>query len=63
MPTETPAPTQVADVTLTPMPTADLNTTADSPVTQTDWVRIGSILAGMLVVVVVAVIGLRAARR
>ncbi|MEP7355680.1 MAG: sialidase family protein [Anaerolineales bacterium] len=62
-PSATPVPAEVTAVPDTPMPTADLNTGTTSPITQTDWVRIGSILAGMLVVVVVAIFGLRAARR
>jgi hypothetical protein len=40
-----------------------LDTDPANLVTQTDWLRIGGILAGMVVVVVVAVLGLRAARR
>ena len=62
-PSATQLPTEAASETPTPVPTPDLNADPASPVTQTDWLRIGGILAGMLVVVVVAMFGLRAARR
>jgi hypothetical protein len=62
-PTESPAPTEAASATPTPVPTVSLDDGSANPVTQTDWLRIGSILAGMIVVVIVAVLGLRAARR
>jgi hypothetical protein len=68
-PTSTPQPTQTVlpsvtlPATLTAVPTLDLNTPNVNPVSQQDLYRIGVILAGMLVVVIVAVIGLRLSQR
>ena len=63
LPTATVAPTGTPTATLTPAPTPDLNKTAANPVSRQDLLRIGAILVGMVVVVIVAFIGLRLGQR
>ena len=68
-PTFTPQPTQpvlpsvTLPATLTAVPTPDLNNSSVNPVSRQDLYRIGAILVGMLVVVIVAAIGLRLSQR
>jgi len=63
-PTPSAAPTATAAPTLTAVPTPDLNNTAaSSRVSQKDLQRIEEILAGMLVIAVVAYVGLRLSQR
>ncbi len=68
-PTFTPVPTVAPTITATtapsatPEPTVNFNTEPQAPAANDLWLRIGGILAGMVVIFVVALIGLRAARR
>ena len=62
-PTTTLAPTPTVPPTLTAVPTPDLNVNSAQAVSPQDLTRIGAILAGMFVVVVVAIIGLRLSQR
>ena len=64
-PTFTPAPAPTLAVTLTPgptvtpAPTVDLNVAPNPGLGQEDWMRVGAILAGMVLVAIVAIVGLR----
>ena len=62
-PSETVAPSQTPPATFTPVPTPNLNTATVNPLSRDDTLRIGAILIGMLVVVIVAAIGLRLGQR
>jgi hypothetical protein len=67
-PTFTPLPVLTLAPTLTPPPTAtvaptvDLNTEPGTPLGGDGWLKVGGILAGMVLVAIVAVIGLRGRR-
>jgi hypothetical protein len=63
LPSETVAPSPTAPATITAVPTPDLNAATVKPLSQQDTFRIVVVLAGMAVVVVLAVIGLRLGQR
>jgi hypothetical protein len=69
VPTQTPVPqatatnTPVPTATTTPSPTPDLTKETVAPLNRDSLVQIGGILAGMVLVAVIAIFGLRANRR
>jgi hypothetical protein len=60
-PTVAPSPTALA--TITAVPTPDFNSATVKPLSRQDTLRIGAILIGMVVVVLLAIIGLRLSQR
>jgi len=62
-PSATVAPSATAAATITAVPTPNLNVVNVKPLSRDDTLRIGAILIGMLVVVIVATIGLRLGQR